>query len=176
MQTYQLSDQKIDSSLQCHDVVSVNDDNTIQLLQENTPSLVLVVGTRIIGKKTLKCVDARFINIHAGITPLYRGVHGGYWSLVNDDGNFGATIHYLDEGIDTGGVIKQVFTGIDKKDNFVTYPYLQLAVALEALVKLLPSLIKENKALVEKASGSSQLWTHPTIFEYFFYLIRKHIK
>ena len=42
--------------------------------------------------------------MHAGITPQYRGVHGGYWAVVNNDPEHcGVTIHFVDKGIDTGG-------------------------------------------------------------------------
>ena len=35
----------------------------------------------------LQSVEAIFVNTHVGITPKYRGVHGGYWSLVKNDKN-----------------------------------------------------------------------------------------
>src|SRR5438093_9923670 len=47
---------------------------------------VVVNGTRIISEAVLTASDAVFINMHAGITPKYRGVHGGYWALYNGDG------------------------------------------------------------------------------------------
>ena len=49
------------------------------------------------------------LNYHAGITPKYRGMNGGYWALATGDaGNFGATVHLVDAGVDTGGVLHQV--------------------------------------------------------------------
>jgi folate-dependent phosphoribosylglycinamide formyltransferase PurN len=46
--------------------------------KELKPDLLIVNGTRILSKKTLESVSAPFVNIHTGITPAYRGVHGGY--------------------------------------------------------------------------------------------------
>jgi methionyl-tRNA formyltransferase len=44
--------------------------------------------------------------VHAGITPRYRGTHGGYWVLLNNDpGHCGVTIHLVDPGIDTGSIV-----------------------------------------------------------------------
>ncbi len=59
-------------------VASVNDPETAALLRELEPAVVVVNGTRIIADSTLSAVSCPFINIHAGITPRYRGVHGGY--------------------------------------------------------------------------------------------------
>ncbi len=85
------------------EVVSVNAPDTVARLQELRPKVVLVVGTRIISRMVLSAVQAPFINYHDGITPKYRGIHGGYWaSAQNDLANFGATVHLVDPGIDTG--------------------------------------------------------------------------
>ncbi len=70
--------------------------------------MVLVVGTRIISRKVLVAVAAPFINYHDGITPKYRGIHGGYWASAQSDlANFGVTVHLVDPGIDTGEVLYQ---------------------------------------------------------------------
>jgi folate-dependent phosphoribosylglycinamide formyltransferase PurN len=84
-------------------VTSVNSETTIALLKAINPDLVIVNGTRIISKKVLSSINSKFVNIHVGITPKYRGVHGTYWALVNNDvENSGVTVHFVDEGIDTG--------------------------------------------------------------------------
>ena len=96
--------------------------------------MVLVVGTRIISRKVLSAVQAPFINYHDGITPKYRGIHGGYWaSAQNDFANFGATVHLVDPGIDTGAVLYQVRPRPLGEDNYATFSYLQLAAALPLL-------------------------------------------
>jgi len=64
-----------------HKVASVNSTEARKLLTELAPVLVVVNGTRIISKRVLDSIDAIFINTHVGITPQYRGVHGGYWAL-----------------------------------------------------------------------------------------------
>jgi methionyl-tRNA formyltransferase len=113
-------------------VCSVNDVSCQQILQELLPDLVIVEGTRIISKETLSCVSATFINMHTGITPKYRGVHGTYWALYNhDEENAGVTIHFVDEGIDTGNIIYQGPIPITPKDNFTTYSYLQIGIGLQ---------------------------------------------
>ena len=47
------------------------------------------------------------INCHAGKLPFYRGRNVLNWALINDEKEFGITVHYIDEGIDTGDIIKQ---------------------------------------------------------------------
>lgn len=146
----------------------LNSQQARTMLQELSPGLLLVNGTRIISKKTLESVSAPFVNIHTGITPAFRGVHGGYWAVAKGKKEFfGTTIHYVDPGVDTGGIIEQVFAEPGDKDNFYTYPYLQYASVLPALKKVVQSFVDGNKPQTKPAvTTDSSLWFHPTIFQW----------
>lgn len=149
---------------------TVNDQGCIDLLKKTNPDIVLVSGTRIISKKVLQNCNAPFINMHAGITPQYRGVHGGYWAVANNDyENFGVTVHRVDAGIDTGEVLYQQRIAVDSIDNYTTYPYLQLGEGLPLMKRALEDIFagREKPTMVSKEN--SQLWYHPTIWQYFFY-------
>lgn len=147
------------------------------LLKELNPDLIIVNGTRIISKKTLESVPATFINIHTGITPAFRGVHGGYWAVATGKKElFGTTIHYVDTGVDTGGIIEQVFVDPPKKDNFYTYPYLQYATVLPALKEVIQSFIDGKKPSTKPpVTTDSELWFHPTIFQWLRNLKRTYL-
>ena len=148
-------------------VESINNNETIETLLKHKPDIVIVNGTRIISKNVLNAVDAVFINTHVGITPAYRGVHGGYWSLVNGDSkNCGVTVHLVDEGIDTGGILYQDLIEINSFDNFNTYPYLQISKAIPLLKKAIEDVIKNSVKVKMRADSSSTLYSHPTLLEY----------
>ncbi|MEM6631020.1 MAG: formyl transferase [Bacteroidota bacterium] len=176
-----LSDKKISRNEIPHDKViqvnSVNSKQTRQLLHELHPDLVLVNGTRIISEKTLASTDAPFVNLHVGITPLYRGVHGGYWALAKGNAACcGVTIHLIDKGIDTGGILAQSIIQPTKRDNFVTYPYLQVAAGIQLLNKLIRSFSSKKLQVLPPPKGPSRLWYHPTIWEYLGIYFQKGIK
>jgi folate-dependent phosphoribosylglycinamide formyltransferase PurN len=159
-------------------VKSVNSNETIEYLKKNQPDVILVAGTRIISKKVLSSVHSRFINIHAGITPFYRGVHGAYWALANNDAeNMGVTVHYVDKGIDTGKILIQEQISIIKEDNFYTYPLIQLGVGLANLEKVLFDIVNEQFQIKEnEIEAKGMLWYHPTLVQYLSYRIKKGIK
>ena len=60
------------------------------------------------------------INCHAGKLPFYRGRNILNWALINDEAEFGITVHYMDEGIDTGDIILQQCFPICDDDNYAT--------------------------------------------------------
>ena len=159
-------------------VSSVNTKKTRDLIKSINPDIIIVNGTRIISKRTLNSSKAKFINTHVGITPKYRGVHGGYWAVRNNDiDNFGVTVHLVDEGIDTGNIIYQKHIVPSSKDNFSTYPLLQLAEGLE-LLKLSIQDITESRLELKPSNNNmeSKLWYHPTAWSYLYHLIRYKVK
>ena len=159
-------------------VPSVNSREARRVLAGIDPKVVIVNGTRIIGAKTLEAVSAPFINMHAGITPNYRGVHGGYWAMFNREPQLaGTTVHFVDEGIDTGNVIAQERIDCSRADNFVTYPWLQLAAGLPALIKVAKTVTKGGNCHRFAATGAdSRLYYHPTVWQYLWGWVRFGVK
>ena len=147
-------------------VKSVNSPETTTLIARADPKVIVVNGTRIISRKVLGNTRAAFINTHAGITPKYRGAHGGYWALYNNDpGHCGVTVHIVDPGIDTGDIVGQALIRPAREDSFVTYPYLQLAAALPILYNAVCSALTGTLQATPGA-GPSATWYHPGILQY----------
>jgi hypothetical protein len=176
LRTHSLTVKSIPENVKYY-VESVNTPKLLDLLNELQPSLIFVNGTRIISQRIIENIDVDLLNIHAGITPKYRGVHGGYWAMFNQNSElFGVTFHKVDKGIDTGNIIDQKIIVPSAVDNFITYPVLQFSEGISLLRKYLTELKSEsvinNKALTEE----SNLFFHPTILQYLwkrlFYRVR----
>jgi methionyl-tRNA formyltransferase len=158
-------------------VGSVNEERCIALLKEAKPDVVLVNGTRIISRKVLESVNAVFINMHTGITPKYRGVHGGYWALVKDDREHcGVTVHLVDKGIDTGGILYQAIIDPIPADNFVSYPYLQFGEGIPLVKRVIDDLAQGSLKVVLPVGTESHLYSHPTIWQYLYWRIFRNKK
>lgn len=157
-------------------VQSANSERTIELLKQMAPTVVVVNGTRILSARLLKEVKAVFLNMHAGITPKYRGVHGGYWALAcRDAGNAGVTVHLVDAGIDTGAVLYQSRISPGPADNFATYPMLQLAVGIPLLTRAIQDA--QNACLHRiHSQHTSQIFSHPTLWQYLWLWISTGIR
>lgn len=165
-QNFQLNGTPIPESVTIR-VSSVNTPETATLLRDLQPDVVVINGTRIISKRTLESIPVPFINIHAGITPLYRGVHGAYWALVERNREAcGVTVHRVDTGIDTGGILGQKLIEPVREDNFVSYPLLQLASALPLLKDAVEGVFNGKATSLQPPNGASRLWSHPTLWGY----------
>ncbi|WP_035758243.1 formyl transferase [Hugenholtzia roseola] len=174
---YNLNKQAIPSQI-IKKVESVNSNSCIAYLKAESPDIVIVNGTRIISKEVLNSIDALFLNIHTGITPQYRGVHGGYWAMVCQDAqNCGVTVHFVDSGIDTGKVLLQSRINPTSKDNFATYPYLQIGEGIILMKQAISNLLKDEIQTQDRSSQEKgNLWYHPTIWFYLYKRLTKRIK
>lgn len=154
-------------------VDSVNSEAFLDIVRKESPKVVVVNGTRIISRTILASSRCVFINTHFGITPKYRGVHGGYWSLVeNDADKFGVTIHLVDPGVDTGEIIEQILVAPSPEDNFFTYPMLQATAAVPGLLRAVENALAGRIAR-QRPQGLSKQWYHPTLLAYFLAGLRK---
>ena len=75
---------------------------------------------QIFRKALINLPPLKTINCHAGKLPFYRGRNILNWALINDEKEFGITVHYIDEGIDTGDIILQSCYPISDDDDYST--------------------------------------------------------
>ena len=147
-------------------VPSVNSEACRGALKTLGPSAVFVVSTRMIGKKTLGAVNAPFINYHSGINPAYRGMFGGYFALANGEPeHFGATVHLVDEGVDTGGILYQSRLEPKLGDNFHTYLWRLAAGSRDIVIKAMEDAVSGTLSPVHVNLPSRQ-WFAPTLGGY----------
>jgi folate-dependent phosphoribosylglycinamide formyltransferase PurN len=161
-------------------VGSVNDAQTVSRLQALKPTVVVVHGTRIISDHVLRSIDVPIVNVHVGITPWFRGVHGGYWALVEEHPELvGTTVHLIDAGIDTGGILGQATFQPSERDNIASYPYLHLACVVPVLADVVTQLITgASPQVVLPLAGAerSVLRSHPTAWGYLMKRVRQRVR
>ncbi len=150
---------------------SVNSPDVVTLLSEISPDAIVVSGTSLLGKAVLDAVgEAPILNIHCGITPRYRGAHGAYWAVVNDDwDNAGTTVHFIDEGVDTGGVVAQRSIAVERGDNPRTLALKQNIAGIELVLEALERLKSGPLPTLTRSDLDSRLYYSPTLTSYVTY-------
>ena len=99
----------------------VNSESFIdRVAQFNCDLFVSMSFNQIFGKIIRSLPNFGVINCHAGKLPFYRGRNVLNWALINDEKEFGITVHFVDHGIDTGDIILQRVFPIVDEDNYET--------------------------------------------------------
>lgn len=88
-----------------------NDNDFMDRLRIIAPDIIINQSDYIIKPELLKIPRLGVINRHGSLLPRNRGRLASFWSHL--EGNYGITIHYVDEGIDSGPIILQKKLQID---------------------------------------------------------------
>lgn len=98
---------------------SVNSETFLNLIIDYRCDIFVSMSfDQIFKKEILNLTKLGIINCHAGMLPFYRGRNILNWVLINDEKEFGITVHHVDEGIDTGDIILQKAFPISELDNY----------------------------------------------------------
>jgi phosphoribosylglycinamide formyltransferase 1 len=121
------------------------EEEIVQKLQQKEVDFVVLAGyMRLIGSTLLKAYEGKIVNIHPSLLPSFPGKDAVGQALAAGVKLSGVTIHYVDEGMDTGPIIAQEAVEITEDD---THESLQAKIQ-EVEHRLYPKTI--NKILTTK--------------------------
>lgn len=98
-------------------------------------------------------VEQRAINIHAGVSPYYRGTDCNFWALYDDNPHLaGATIHLLSKGLDSGPMLYHAMSNI--KTNPFEYTMSTIKSAFHSIAERINdnSIFKINPVIQDKSN------------------------
>ena len=120
------------------EVEDANSEEVRNFIISKTPQLVVVSAAPLLKKKIIEAVKGRIINLHPGYAPEYRGRYGSFWPIYNGEPELvGATIHFIDEGIDTGAILAQRQLSFKPDDSLRAVTYRQHKVGVDLLIEAL---------------------------------------
>ena len=145
----------------------INDPLVINKLEKLSCRYVLISQANILKERILS-INKKFFSIHKAILPTIRGRSSSYWPILINKQLYGATVHFIDKGIDTGSIIR--------KENFIP-PQVNTEVQVklyeshmvsELLVKAIVDLHTKkelNAVAQDMASGTTYFRMHPLLAE-----------
>jgi phosphoribosylglycinamide formyltransferase-1 len=87
-------------------------------VQHHQPDLVVLAGfMKILPANFVSALKGKLINIHPSLLPDFKGAHAVRDALAAGATKTGVTIHYVDEGVDTGEIIVQTEVAIEPGDT-----------------------------------------------------------
>jgi folate-dependent phosphoribosylglycinamide formyltransferase PurN/peptidoglycan/xylan/chitin deacetylase (PgdA/CDA1 family) len=90
---------------------NINSAECLSFIRNTGADLLVVFGGRIISKEVIREFPSGILNLHLGLSPEYKGGHCIEWPLYHRKPEMvGVTVHFIDEGIDSGNLIAQAHT------------------------------------------------------------------
>jgi peptidoglycan/xylan/chitin deacetylase (PgdA/CDA1 family)/folate-dependent phosphoribosylglycinamide formyltransferase PurN len=98
-------------------VGNINSQSAADELRKLQADLGVVLGTRILKRSTFSVPALGSINLHKGKVPEYRGQPAGFWEIYAGESTAGVTVHFVDDGLDTGDIVGEATVAIHPKDS-----------------------------------------------------------
>ena len=122
---------------------AINSEGTLSFLKKIDPKVIAVHSTSLIGEKLISEFPRRLINLHAGLSPYYRGSATNVWPFFNNELEYvGMTVHYIDKGIDSGDIILQGRPEFEECDNTHSIGCKNVILGTDLMVKVIRGYLK----------------------------------
>lgn len=126
------------------------------------PDLFVVVAFKILPTSLLAVPRIGSINAHASLLPKYRGAAPIHWAIANGETETGVTIFFLNEGIDTGGILTFAKTHISPDETTGEVYQRLMHLSAETLVDAVDRISKGHVSLQSQdnshATPAPKVW------------------
>ena len=124
-------------SLDCHATREERDLVMATWLEEHDVELVVLAGyMHLLTPPFLDRFPNRIVNVHPSLLPAFPGAHAIDDALAADVASTGVTVHYVDEGLDSGDVIVQEEVPVEPRATLVERIH-------DVEHRLLPSVVRD---------------------------------
>lgn len=129
----------------------INDAEWVNHIKKLNPDFIISYGCSIIKSELIEIFEGRFINVHLGLSPYYRGSATNFWPFVNNEIScVGVTFMFIDRGVDTGEIIHQQRASIIHGDNIHTIGCRLIQDMVKSVVLILENIDEFTKRNLAK--------------------------
>jgi len=114
---------------------------------------------KILKPEVISIPKSGCINLHFGLLPKYRGMAPIAHAMINGDEEIYATLHYIDEGIDTGPILGMVKYERQPTDTAADVYREMIKIAVKMFKDLWPQLLEHRLAAWTQDEGEAHYYT-----------------
>tara|TARA_B100000963_G_scaffold328362_1_gene316787 strand:- start:580 stop:1362 length:783 start_codon:yes stop_codon:yes gene_type:complete len=153
-------------------IKSPNNRDFLNYLDSLNIDIIINQSQSIIKKQLLKIPSIGIINRHNALLPKNRGRLTPFWVLFNKEKETGVSIHFVDEGIDSGDIIIQKKFDVENKDNFNSIVKKNYGLASIAIIEALKILENDKFKIIPNDDKLATYNTTPSLIEAIKYRLR----
>ena len=141
----------------------VNHEDSLKLIQENEPDLLIsIAGNQIFRKKLINLAPKGCLNLHTALLPKYRGLMPSFWVLKNNEKETGVSVFFVDEGIDSGPILVQKHIPIENGLTQAELIKKSKKIGMDAILESIDKIREGNFELLPNDDNLQTYYTFPT--------------
>lgn len=143
--------------------VDVNHPAVVTQLRRLKPDLIIsAYFNQILKEAIIDIPRYGILNVHPGWLPAYRGAMAYFWVLKNGSDSAGVSVHWIDQGIDTGALISQRRFRISKNMTQQKVLVLTAVIGARLLQRVVRQLLAgENPAAIDNEFSEQNYYSIP---------------
>jgi len=131
---------------------NINDAATIEFIRSFEPDLLVsAYFSQILEPGVIQVPRLGVLNVHPGWLPSYRGAMAYFWVLHNRSDRGGVTVHWIDEGVDTGQILARRSFPIRANATQETVLTLTAVIGARLLKRIIRRLQNGQPAAIQPA-------------------------
>lgn len=124
--------------------VNLKDQIFIEKLKHFKPDLFVVVAFRMLPEVVWSLPPLKTFNLHASLLPNYRGAAPINWAIVNSEKISGVSTFYIDDKIDSGGLLMQESIELTSDETAGTLHDKLAKIGSELICQTIKGLVEES--------------------------------
>ena len=162
----------IENDIPIYQIKSPNNVDFLKILKEASPDVIINQSQYIIKKELLSIPKIGMLNRHNALLPKNRGRLTPFWVLYKREKETGVSIHFVEEGMDSGPIVVQEKYAVEENDNFNSIVEKNYKLASKAMLKALQIIENGNYQTIANNDAEATYNTIPTLKEAFNYRLR----
>lgn len=135
----------------------------VEDLRALAPALGIICSySRIVWPELLQLFPQGVANLHNAPLPAFRGANALQWTIITGECETAATLHYVDDGIDTGPVIDAIPVAIGDEDTALTVRDRLIEADVALLNRWLPRLLAGPVPATPQDESLARYWPRRT--------------
>ncbi|MEK8020832.1 MAG: formyl transferase [Candidatus Parabeggiatoa sp.] len=147
---------------------NVNDAESETLIRSFDPDVMLSVRFDFIFRPHIIALPKLgILNVHPGALPRYRGVYAPFRAMLYGEEKIGCTLHFIDEGIDTGPIVGIQYMPVDYKRSVLWHIAHLYPLGIDMFVESIPLMeCGELPPADPQLAAEQHYYTFPTPEEF----------
>lgn len=146
-------------------VQDVNGSEFMATLKEYAPDLLINQSERLLKEPILRAAPLGVVNRHASLLPHYRGRLASFRGHAAKPPEYGVTIHFVDQGLDTGPIIMQKRLELDPRLSYPRVLELLFRESVPLMLAALDAVGRPGFAPRPNEHQGTPTWPFPTLEE-----------
>lgn len=136
-----------------------SEDSVARFIREREPNLIWVTDYKfLLPEEIIKIPKIGCINLHPSLLPHYRGRAPVNWAIINGERKIGITAHFIDEGVDTGDIIRQIELDISDEDYIGDVLKKLYPLYFEITKSVILDILSGNVSLVKQKHVQTKIY------------------